>query len=538
MTASRFEKCPTLDQWSLFLASDAIESTACHQHIEECASCRAALESLVVNETFVDELHRRLGCNRPTVPQLSGRILALSGERTGGCTETWEAELAQLRQRLEPASHPELIGLLGRYELHQLIGRGGMGLVFRARDLELQRIVAVKTLSLHLASLGTARERFAREGRAVASLAHPHIVQVYDVITDHAIPALVMQYVPGETLEERIQSQGRLPIDDAMRIASQVLDALAAAHASGLVHRDIKPGNVLLEADGSRGLLSDFGLVRALDDASLTHSGFLAGTPHYMAPEQARGETVDARSDLFSFGGLVYTMLAGHPPFRAPEPMAVLHRVCSKPHRPLHQLDGRIPLELSRWVDRLLAKDPSRRFASASAARSALQHLEQAPRRLLRSMNFETSPVLRIGLVAAASLLFLCGWLGTRHIRLGRAPAWVSPAASSGPLGPLGPLGPAADAPPATSLSQSGENSTSQAQSNAKYLAILAAGTAELLQAARSDALDAQLEQLEHDVRQVENGLQPALSMASFKIKAAEQALWELQRQLDQLQRE
>ena len=410
MMGHQLRKCPAVEQWADALDSNEELPTAWETHIEQCMQCRHTLDYLTSDDAFVGEVQQRLSNERVAVPQFGSKILALSGHDSNQrCTEPSEVELTQLRQWLEPPSHPELIGTLGRYELHQLVGRGGMGLVFRARDLELQRVVAVKTLSLHLASLGAARERFAREGRAIASLSHPHIVQVYDVVIDQQVPALVMQYVPGQTLEDRIEAYGPIGVDDTLRIAGQLLSALAAAHESGLVHRDIKPGNVLLEADGSRALLSDFGLVRALDDASLTHSGFLAGTPHYMSPEQARGSTVDARSDLFSFGSLVYTMLAGHPPFRAPEPMAVLHRICNERHRPLQQVDARIPVELSRWVDRLLAKEAERRFASAALAREALVALSNAPRRLVAARSAMRRTVVTSLVALAATVVLAVG---------------------------------------------------------------------------------------------------------------------------------
>ena len=321
---------------------------------------------------------------------------------------------------LAPPSHPELMGRINRYELEQLVGRGGMGLVFRAYDTELNRTVAVKILALHLIAIGSARERFIREARAVASLSHPHIVPMYDVVTDGEVPALVMQFIAGETLQRRISQRGAMPVEDVLQIGIQLADALSLAHSHGLVHRDIKPGNVLLEADGSRALLSDFGLVRALDDATLTHSGLLAGTPDYMSPEQARGHTVDARSDLFSLGSVLYTMLIGHPPFRAPEPMAVLNRICHERHRPACTADPRVPLEVSQLVDRLLTKDAKHRIASAELVCNRLRELSKSPRRLLAGRRwFESrNRKLALAMVAltcmasfAASAPFVLQWL-------------------------------------------------------------------------------------------------------------------------------
>ncbi len=191
-----------------------------------------------------------------------------------------------------------------------------------------------------------------------------------------------MQYIAGPTLEEWIQAHGPLAWSHAIRIALQLADGLCAAHAEGLVHRDIKPGNVLLEADGTRALLTDFGLVRAMDDATLTQSGLLAGTPHFMSPEQARGEDVDGRSDLFSLGSLIYYAISGQTPFRGRESMSVLNSLCHAPHKPLCHVRSEVPLEVSRLVDRLLQKQPTQRHASSHEVRDALRKLLAAEHRL------------------------------------------------------------------------------------------------------------------------------------------------------------
>jgi serine/threonine protein kinase len=218
----------------------------------------------------------------------------------------------------------------------------------------------------------------------------------------------VMQFIAGETLQHRISHRGAMPVEDVLQIGIQLSDALSLAHSHGLVHRDIKPGNVLLEADGSRALLSDFGLVRALDDATLTHSGLLAGTPDYMSPEQARGNSVDARSDLFSLGSVLYTMLTGHPPFRAPEPMAILNRICHERHRPACAADPRVPIEVSQLIDRLLAKDAKHRIASAELVRDRLRELAKSSRRLQAGRHWFESRlsqwVLAVGILSCIAI--------------------------------------------------------------------------------------------------------------------------------------
>jgi serine/threonine-protein kinase len=270
-----------------------------------------------------------------------------------------------------------------------------------------------------LMPLGTARERFIREGRAAAMLAHPHIVPMYDVITELPVPALVMQYIAGPTLERWVAEHGAMPWQDAVRIGSQLADALDAAHAQGLVHRDIKPSNVLLEADGTRALLTDFGLVRAMDDAALTHSGMLAGTPHFMSPEQARSEDVDGRSDLFSLGSLLYFAMSGQPPFRGREPMAVLNRLCHAAQSPLCEVDREIPLEVSRLVDRLLSKQPGKRPATSREVSEELRSLLRAPRRLRRQQPQTrlSSRTVRLCLCLACLGLLAAGltWSSKTH---------------------------------------------------------------------------------------------------------------------------
>jgi serine/threonine-protein kinase len=238
--------------------------------------------------------------------------------------------------------------------------------VLKAHDPALNRFVAIKVLSGDLASRGPARRRYAREAQAAAAVVHDHIVPIHAVDAAGKVPFLVMAYVHGKSLQDRIDEPRPIEIREVLRISLQIAAGLAAAHAQGLVHRDIKPGNILLENGVERVKITDFGLARAVDDASLTHSGVIAGTPEYMSPEQARGETVDHRTDLFSLGSVMYAMLAGHSPFRAPSMMAVLHRVCTSTPRDIRECNPDVPGDLAAIVRRLLAKSPAKRFASAA----------------------------------------------------------------------------------------------------------------------------------------------------------------------------
>jgi serine/threonine protein kinase len=229
---------------------------------------------------------------------------------------------------LAPPLKPDSLGRLGHYEVLEVVGRGGMGVVFRAFDDKLQRVVAIKALAPQLATSRAARQRFVREARAAAAVTQDNVVAIHAVEDAGPIPYLVMQLVSGLSLQEKLQRSGPLPLQETLRIGLHVAEGLAAAHRQGLIHRDVKPANILLENGVERVKLTDFGLARAAADASLTRSGVVAGTPQYMSPEQAQGEPVDFRSDLFSLGSVLYAMCTGRAPFRGPTALSVLKRVC------------------------------------------------------------------------------------------------------------------------------------------------------------------------------------------------------------------
>ena len=247
----------------------------------------------------------------------------------------------------------------------ELLGRGGFGLVLKAFDPALGRAVAIKVLAPQLATSAAARGRFAREARAAAAVVHDHVVAIHAVDSWNGLPYLVMPYIPGQSLQERVDRDGPLALKEALRISIQTAQGLQSAHAQGLVHRDVKPSNILLENGVERVKLTDFGLARAVDDASLTQSGIVAGTPQYMSPEQARGEPVDHRSDLFSLGSVIYFMCAGHAPFRASSTPAVLRRVSDEQPRPIREINPDVPVWLAEIIERFHAKDPRDRFGSA-----------------------------------------------------------------------------------------------------------------------------------------------------------------------------
>jgi serine/threonine protein kinase/WD40 repeat protein len=277
---------------------------------------------------------------------------------------------------LVPPIASDALGRLDHYDVLDVVGHGGMGVVLRARDSKLQRIVAVKILAPQLAVSGTARKRFVREAQAAAAVRDERVVAIHDVNNDGAVPYLVMEYIAGITLEDRIKQGGSLPVKEILRIGMQTAKGLAAAHAQGLIHRDVKPANILLENGVQRVKITDFGLARAADDASLSQSGVIAGTPMFMSPEQARAQAVDHRTDLFSLGSVLYMMSTGRPAFRAENSMAVLKRVCEDTPRPIREINPDIPDWLCAIIDKLLAKEPADRFqSSAEVADLLAQHL-------------------------------------------------------------------------------------------------------------------------------------------------------------------
>ncbi|MFN0052347.1 MAG: protein kinase domain-containing protein [Planctomycetales bacterium] len=256
-----------------------------------------------------------------------------------------------------------------------------MGVVFKAFEPALNRFVAIKMLLAHLAASGAARKRFAREGQAAAAVIDDNVMPIYSVAEWQGVPYLVTQYSRGATLQKRIQDQGPLELKEILRIGMQTARGLAAAHAQGLVHRDVKPSNILLDGTVERALLTDFGLARAVDDASITRTGTIAGTPQYMSPEQARGGSVDARSDLFGLGCVLYAMCTGRPPFRAESSYAILRMITDDEPLSIREINPDIPEWLCLLISRLMAKSPDARFGNALEVAAVLEqclaHVQQ-----------------------------------------------------------------------------------------------------------------------------------------------------------------
>ena len=267
--------------------------------------------------------------------------------------------------------------LAGRYSLERELGRGGMGIVYLAREVRLDRPVALKLLPTNLAVLPAMRERFLREARTAAKLSHPNIVPIFAVDEVGEFVFFAMAYIGGETLGQRIRRRGPLSSSDAARILREIAWALAYAHAQGIVHRDIKPDNILLEDGSGRALVTDFGIAHVREESGSAGSGEVVGTAEYMSPEQASGEPVDERSDMYSLGVLGFYLLTGSLPFEGPTVSAVLAKHITQPAPPLGSVAPEAPGRLVRAIDRCLVKQPANRFANGEELAEALgQSLE------------------------------------------------------------------------------------------------------------------------------------------------------------------
>ena len=296
--------------------------------------------------------------------------------------------------------------LAGEYSLQRELGRGGMGIVYLARDVQLDRDVAIKVLPGHLARTADSRERFIREARTAARLSHPHIVPIHRVGEAGGFVFFVMSYVEGETLGERLRTRGPMSAADASRVMREVAWALAYAHGRGIVHRDIKPDNILLEAGTGRALVTDFGIAHGgADPRPVTDPGKIMGTAHFMSPEQAASEPVDGRSDIYSLGVVGYLAVSGRLPFDTPNLPALLVRQATEPAPKVMYAAPGLPTALARVIDRCLERDASLRFTDADSMATALAPTQEARPAL--------PPALRAWLSVRNPLLVpYAGWMG------------------------------------------------------------------------------------------------------------------------------
>ena len=405
---------------------DAKAAARVTEHLDRCEECQQRMTKLAAEPNWWREAGQWLE-NASIDEELAGEWSEDEfGEHQGASPEQSLIESGLMR----PSTKMDTIGSIGRYDVRRVIGTGGTGIVLQAVDTELDRIIAVKVLAPTFASNGPARRRFSREGQAAAAVVHENVVAIHHVESNGPVPFLVMQYVDGCSLQEQVIRVGPMDATSTLRMVSQLASALDAAHAQGLVHRDVKPANILVGAAGQRFWITDFGLARAVDDASLTRTGFIAGTPHYMSPEQARGETVGPGSDLFGLGSVMYFVLTGRPPFRAERSLAILNRICTEKHRPVREVNPDVPPAVAAIVDRLLEKNTSVRYQSANEVRDEclklLSHpesIDQSPKRAeLRKKPRRLRSSFLVATLALTGAVFAPFVLGSWNLKSTKSP--------------------------------------------------------------------------------------------------------------------
>ena len=318
---------------------------------------------------------------------------------------------------------------ISHYKITEKLGEGGMGVVYKAEDTELDRAVALKFLARHLVRDEEGRKRFRREAKAAAALDHPNICTVHEIGQADDQSFIVMAFLEGRTLGKRI-GDGPLKLPEALSIAIQMADGLEAAHEKGIVHRDIKPDNVML-MKGSRGLvkLMDFGLAQLAESSKLTREGTTLGTPIYMSPEQALGEPTDSRSDVWGLGVvLYYEMVAGRPPFQGEVDQAVIYAIANEQHEPLTAVRTGVPKELERIADKCLAKDAEERYQHVTDLLVDLQACRRALEPGTPKPGARATPVNRARLAAAGAAVVLAGlglaWWLTRSSQTAAVPQY------------------------------------------------------------------------------------------------------------------
>lgn len=370
------QQCISPDKLMAFLRNQVSqeEEADLQLHLEECDACRQRLDESAAQRSDWEEAGTFLG--QTESGEASDEIIEDGqGSSSGG----WL--IHQVLETLGPTDDPHSLGRLGGYEVTGVVGAGGMGVVLKAHERALDRVVAVKVMAPHLASSGSARRRFAREAKAAAAVIHPNVIAIHAVSNEGHLPYLVMPFIGGSSLQRRLDHEGPMSTIDILRVGSQIAAGLAAAHQQGLVHRDIKPANILLDQGVERVSITDFGLARAVDDASMTRTGVIAGTPQFMSPEQARGAAIDHRSDLFSLGSVLYAMCTGRPPFRAETSYGVLRRITDDSPTSISEINAEIPSWLSAVIAKLMQKSPENRFESAAEVSKLLSeclaHVQQ-----------------------------------------------------------------------------------------------------------------------------------------------------------------
>lgn len=376
------------------------EASSLEEHLLTCDRCTYSLNTIADKETVIEMIHARQTVTdeqgKALIDKLTKRLKARLPVREGGGVDTTlptperssrEGEMVMPAMHTEivfdflaPAEQPGCLGRLGPYRVLKVLGTGGMGIVLEAEETSLGRRVALKVMKKEMAEVVASRERFFREARVTASLEHDNVVTVFQVGEDHTTPWLAMQLLHGESLDDRLSRGEALELSESLRIGRETALGLAAAHEKGLIHRDIKPSNLWLDSTANdRVKILDFGLARSNDpkDAQITHSGTIIGTPAFMAPEQARGEPADARSDVFSLGCVLYRLVSGQLPFQGRDGIATLLAVTNDDPIPLQELSPNVPVALAELILQMLNKRAEGRPPTAQEVADRLAAIEQ-----------------------------------------------------------------------------------------------------------------------------------------------------------------
>ena len=435
--------CPSEKQLNDLVAGTLADPVAdsITEHLGSCDSCQEKMQAIAAGEFAIDSLLVESVAAAPPENSAYWQVRESFAEKAPASRSAIEhpstGDFAKTHVRdkgsrskavlyqgtgdelafLEPSDDPAYLGRLQQFQISEVIGRGGMGVVLKAYDPHLQRSVAIKVLHAKFQQDPSAIERFCREGRAAAAVSHEHVVPMHQVarIEEDEIAFLVMQLIEGKTLGDLLEEQTPMAPHEVARISMQIAAGLSAAHEQGLVHRDIKPGNILIEKSTGRVKLTDFGLARISDEVNLTRTGMLLGTALYMSPEQAIGELVDERSDLFSLGAVMYEMATGKVAFHAPTSIGVMKMVMdNKPVSPF-EINPAIGKPTSDLIMQLLSKEPDKRPDSASDVARALASIvtEYGPISPLQVPAVSRSEVKRLSKehsLASRSLAF-GGWL-------------------------------------------------------------------------------------------------------------------------------
>ncbi len=368
--------CPSPDALRrLLLGQFSEDLEAVEQHFQNCDDCLAFAEHGSEDDAILRAVRNRTSVPRDDaidirVAELVRRLAKQIPANGDGPTHPY----------LAPPQAPDELGRLGDYRILKKLGAGGMGIVFLAEHTKLKQLRALKVIRADLATDPKVRQRFLREAQTAAAIQHDHVVSIHDFGEDGGVLFLLMPLLKGESLHSRLDREKKLPMDDVLRIGCETAEALTAAHelTPSVIHRDIKPNNIWLEGERARVKVLDFGLARPENDAlGLTEFGALIGNPQYMAPEQAAGEPVGPRADLFSLGVVLYVMSTGELPFPGKTPMAVLHTLANHAPTPPCQRNPDIPQFLSRLILRLLEKNPADRPASARVVADELRALQK-----------------------------------------------------------------------------------------------------------------------------------------------------------------